>query len=187
MHFLLLGYVIDPFNKCDVIDIILKHLKDLKELVIWNCDWNATSIGVDSWCLTETGHTQNTLKKLVLKNCALDTKRDENYFEEIVETFPNLEELQVDHFSGTNYHFQTEKLEEDLDTLRWEISGFCLLSFCQNERFLSFLSLYIFEESAFVFQFLNDKMHNYVKHNLTLNFIIQKLKNKYIFLKKYTN
>ena len=27
---------------------------------------------------------------------------------------------------------------------RWEISGFSLLSFCQNERFLSFLSLYIF-------------------------------------------
>ena len=28
---------------------------------------------------------------------------------------------------------------------RWEISGFCFLSFCQNERLLSFLSLYIFE------------------------------------------
>ena len=183
MHFLLLGYVIDPFNKCDVIDIILKHLKDLKELVIWNCDWNATSIGVDSWCLTETGHTQNTLKKLVLKNCALDTKRDENYFEEIVETFPNLEELQVHHFSGTNYHFQTEKLEEDLDTLRWEISGFCLLLFCQNERFLSFLSLYIFEESVFIFQVLNDKMNNYVKQNVTKNCITKKLQNKHTFLK----
>ena len=132
MHFLLLGYVIDPFNKCDVIDIILKHLKDLKELVIWNCDWNATSIGVDSWCLTETGHTQNTLKRLVLKQCALDTELGEN-FGKIVRTFPNLEELHIDHFSGRNYNFRTERLEEDLDTLRWEICGFCLLSFCQNE------------------------------------------------------
>ena len=51
---------------------------------------------------------------------------------------------------------------------RWEIFGFCLLSFCQNERFLSFLSLYNFEESVFIFQFLNVKMHNYVKHNLTV-------------------
>jgi hypothetical protein len=63
---------------------------------------------------------------------------------------------------------------------RWEISGFCL---CQNERFLSFFSLYIFVESLFIFQFLNDKMQNYVKHNITVNFIIQKLKNKHIFLK----
>ena len=41
---------------------------------------------------------------------------------------------------------------------RWEIFGFGLLSFCQNERFLSFLSLCIFEESVFIFQFWNDKM-----------------------------
>ena len=46
--------------------------------------------------------------------------------------------------------------------LSWEISGFSLLSFCQNERFFSFLSLHIFDESEFIFQFLNDKMHNYV-------------------------
>ena len=52
--------------------------------------------------------------------------------------------------------------------LGWEIYVFCLLSFCQNERFLSFLRLYIFEESVYIFQFLNDKMHNYVcqtQHN----------------------
>ena len=44
-----------------------------------------------------------------------------------------------------------------------------------------------FEENVFIFQFLNDKMHCYVKHNITVNFIIQKFKNKHIFLKKYTN
>jgi hypothetical protein len=66
---------------------------------------------------------------------------------------------------------------------RWEISGICLLSFCQNERFLSFLSLYIFEENVFIFQFLNDKIHSYVVFDIIVHFIIQKLKNKHTFLK----
>ena len=35
----------------------------------------------------------------------------------------------------------------------------------------------------FIVQFLNDEMHNYVKQNIIVHFIIQKLKNKYIFLK----
>ena len=109
-------------------------MKDLKELVICNCDWNASSIGVDSWCLTDTRHNQNTLKKLVLKQCALDTK-DVVHFEEIVKTFPNLEELQVDHFENEIsriYHFQTEDLEEDLDTL----------SQLSNLRIIKFTNLY---------------------------------------------
>ena len=111
----------------------MKYLKDLNELVIWNCDWNAYSIGVDGWCLTETGRTQNTLKKLVLKQCALDTK-DVVHFEEIVKTFPNLEELQVDHFENARsyYYFQTEDLEEDLATL----------SQLRNLRIIKFTNLY---------------------------------------------
>ena len=40
---------------------------------------------------------------------------------------------------------------------------------------------------AFVFQFLNDKMHSYVVFDISVHFIIQKLKNKHTFLKKYTN
>ena len=43
-----------------------------------------------------------------------------------------------------------------------------------NKRILSFLSFILFEESVFLFQFLNDKMHR--KQNMTVNFIIQKLK-----------
>ena len=82
---------------------------------------------------------QNTLKKLVLKQCALDTK-DVVHFEEIVKTFPNLEELQIDHFenaesfgmSKSNYYFQTENLEEDLDTL----------SQLRNLRVIKFRGLY---------------------------------------------
>ena len=31
----------------------------------------------------------------------------------------------------------------------------------------------IFEESVFIFQFLNDKMHNYVLFNAFVRFIIQ--------------
>ena len=119
-------------------------MKDLKELVIWNCDWNASSIGVDSWCLTDTHRNQNTLKKLVLKQCALDTICDV-HFEEIVEIFPNLEELQVDHFSGDNYQFQTEKLEEDLDTL----------SQLRNLRIIKFTGLY--EMGDFMSRDYNEK------------------------------
>ena len=35
----------------------------------------------------------------------------------------------------------------------------------------------------FIFQFLNDKMHNYVLFNAFVRFIIQQLKNKHTFLK----
>ena len=41
----------------------------------------------------------------------------------------------------------------------------------------------LFEESVFIFQFLNNKMHNYVLFNTFVHFIIQKLKNKHSFLK----
>ena len=36
-------------------------------------------------------------------------------------------------------------------------------------------------------EFLNDKIYNYIKQNIIVSFIIQKLKNKRTFLKKYTN
>ena len=35
----------------------------------------------------------------------------------------------------------------------------------------------------FIFQFLNDKIHSYVVFDMIVHFIIQKLKNKYTFLK----
>ena len=35
-----------------------------------------------------------------------------------------------------------------------------------------------------IFQFLNDKIHNYVLFDIIVNSIIQKLKNKHTFLKK---
>ena len=41
----------------------------------------------------------------------------------------------------------------------------------------------LFEESVFIFQFLNNRMHNYVFFNTFVHFIIQKLKNKHTFLK----
>ena len=48
---------------------------------------------------------------------------------------------------------------------------------------LAFSVCIIFEESVFIFQFLNDKMHNYVLFNAFVRFIIRKLKNKHTFLK----
>ena len=39
----------------------------------------------------------------------------------------------------------------------------------------------------FTFQFLNDKIYNYVIFDIIANFIIQKLKSKHTFLKEYTN
>ena len=39
----------------------------------------------------------------------------------------------------------------------------------------------------FIFQFFNNKTHNYVSFNTFVHFNIQKLKNKHTFLKKYTN
>ena len=53
-------------------------------------------------------------------------------------------------------------------------------------REFSFLSLYTFWENCVVFfQFLNDKMQNYVLFDIIVDFIIQKLQNKHSFLKKY--
>ena len=56
-----------------------------------------------------------------------------------------------------------------------------------NWEDLAFSVCIIFEESVFIFQFLNDKMHNYVLFNAFVHFIIQKLKNKHTFLKKQAN
>ena len=38
-----------------------------------------------------------------------------------------------------------------------------------------------------IHQFLNDKIYNYIKQNIIVNFIVQILKNKHTFDKKYTN
>ena len=47
----------------------------------------------------------------------------------------------------------------------------------QEKNILVLLSLYFFDGSVFTFQFLNDKIHNYVKKiTMIVNFIIQKLK-----------
>ena len=40
----------------------------------------------------------------------------------------------------------------------------------------------LFEESVFIFQSLNNKMHNYVLFAIIVNFNIQKLKNKQTFI-----
>ena len=61
-------------------------------------------------------------------------------------------------------------------SFRCEISGFCLLSFCQNERTYLCSVCLLFEESVFIFQFLKDKIFNYVLFDIIVSCIIQKLK-----------
>ena len=43
------------------------------------------------------------------------------------------------------------------------------------------------EGSVFTIQFLNDKIHNYVKKNIIVNLIIKKLKIKHTSFKRYTS
>ena len=43
--------------------------------------------------------------------------------------------------------------------------------------------VHLFKNVWGFFQFLNDKIHNYVKQNIIVHFNIQKLKNKHTFLK----
>ena len=58
---------------------------------------------------------------------------------------------------------------------RCEISCFCPLFFCQIERTQLCSVCILFGESVFIFQFLKDKIHNYFKQNVIVNFINQKL------------
>ena len=54
-------------------------------------------------------------------------------------------------------------------------------------KYLVFVSSRSLKTRELSFAQLNNKIYNYVKQNIIVNFIIQKLKNKHTFLKKYTN
>ena len=95
------------------------------------------------------------------------------------------------HYLALEYIFHRAKLQmqrqtfgkTDILILWWEIFGFCLLSFCQNERFLSFLSLYPFWGKCVyfsIFEWWNSQLCC-VWHNCA--FYHSKLKNKHTFLK----
>jgi hypothetical protein len=74
---------------------------------------------------------------------------------------------------------QSEKLSETKVGNIWFLSPLVLSKW----EDLAFSVSILFEKSVFILQFLNDKMHTYVKKNITKNFIIKELKNKHTFLK----
>ena len=76
---------------------------------------------------------------------------------------------------NTFVHFIIQKLKNKCTFLKIE----------KTKLFqLSFLS---FDESVFIFQFLNNEMHKCDKQNIIVGFIIKTLKNIHTFLKKYKN
>ena len=60
-----------------------------------------------------------------------------------------------------------------------------MMEWSQSEKLSEIIisACILFEESVFIFQFLNDEIHSYVLFDIIVNFIIQKLKNKHTFLK----
>ena len=77
-----------------------------------------------------------------------------------------------------------EKLTNETDEAMW--------SMVQNIWYFSPLVPSKREKNVFVllsifFQFLNDKIQNYVFFDIVVNFFIQKLKSKHTSIKKYTN
>ena len=76
---------------------------------------------------------------------------------------------------NTFVHFIIQKLKNKRTSLKTEKTKLAQLSFLS------------FEESVFIFQYLNNEMHKCVKKNIIVHFIIKKLKNIHTFLKKYKN
>ena len=76
---------------------------------------------------------------------------------------------------NTFVHFIIQKLKNKRTSLKTEKTKLSQLSFLS------------FEESVFIFHFLNNEMHKCVKQKIIVNFIIKKLKNVHTFLKKRKN
>ena len=75
--------------------------------------------------------------------------------------------------------YNVMKLDKNLHQLIQTVLGAKYLVFVSSPsvkmREFSFLIFFIpFDETLFIFQFLNDKMHKYVKQNIIVNFIIEK-------------
>ena len=107
------GFVIgkngDP-TSYDIIDVILKFFKNLQELVLKRCEFPKYKLAKFSM----TPYLQNSIKKLTLSECIIDNP----HFEEFVNIFPNLEELEIYHRDYDEYNsFLIESLMKDLQKL----------------------------------------------------------------------
>ena len=131
---------VSQFSKIWTIRIqIGKKYCKLEKLHFWNYLCKVKSSILMKWLLLIREMKKiNVLTNVLLK--IVHTVKISNV-SHVVEHFWGLDLTSHIMFEHTKQCHQNMK-EERL--LRWEISGFSLLLFCQNERFLSFLSLYIF-------------------------------------------
>ena len=88
----------------------------MQELVLHRCDFINSGAGISHF--TMKPYTPNTINKLVLKRCVLDR----SHLNELVDVFPNLEELEIDLSNGIpgyayDCRFEIETLKTDLDNL----------------------------------------------------------------------
>ena len=88
----------------------------MQELVLNRCDFINSGAGISHF--TMKPYTPNTINKLVLKRCVLDR----SHLNELVDVFPNLEELEIDLSNGIpgyayDCRFEIETLKTDLDNL----------------------------------------------------------------------
>ena len=151
---------VSQFSKIWTIRIqIGKKYCKLEKLHFWNYLCKVKSSILMKWLLLIREMKKiNVLTNVLLK--IVHTVKISNV-SHVVEHFWGLDLTSHIMFEHTKQCHQNMK-EERL--LRWEISGFSLLSFCQISHFSAFSFCIFFEESVFIFQFLNDKIHNYV-HN----------------------
>ena len=129
------GFVIgkngDP-TSYDIIDVILKFFKNLQELVLKLCEFPKYGKLAK---FSMTPYSQNTIKKLTFTECVIDSQ----HFEEFVNIFPNLEELEIYNRDYDEYEsFMIESLMKDLQKL-------CVL---RNLRIVKIHNLYGADEDG---------------------------------------
>ena len=112
-------------NIYDMVGVILEYFKTLQELILETCYFIDSEGGIGKFALEP--YTSNTIKKLKLNQCVTDS----SHFQEFINLFPKLEELEINNFNG-HYWFTTEMLISDIKSI----------SKMENLRVLKLIHLY---------------------------------------------